>query len=161
MQQKPAFLNSDRARVGRCGGVHYGWQTSEHKLTTIKYRPATFLLVPKVYRWYNFHLLDRALQILLQQGLVRMASSWGRIASTRALCRWPCHGKKNTEHDKCNVTHTEWCTKMMLHTNLGVEKGSVNDIVGIRVLQQLLKVRPTEQEQFMYYDSFGIVREKL
>jgi hypothetical protein len=50
---------------------------------------------------------------------------------------------------------------MMLHTNLGVEKGSVNDIVGIRVLEQLLKVRPTEQEQFMYYDSFGIVREKL
>ena len=46
-------------------------------------------------------------------------------------------------------------------TNLGVEKGSVNDIVGIRVLQQLLKVRPAEQEQFMYYDSFGIVREKL
>jgi hypothetical protein len=50
---------------------------------------------------------------------------------------------------------------MILHTNLGVEKGSVNDIVGIRVLQQLLKVRPAEQEQFMYYDSFGIVREKL
>ena len=38
---------TDRARVGRCGGVHYGWQTSEHKLTTIKYTPATFLLVPK------------------------------------------------------------------------------------------------------------------
>jgi len=73
----------------------------------------------------------------------------------------PAMETKNNEHDKCNVAHTEWCTKMILHTNLGVEKGSVNDIVGIRVLQQLLKVRPAEQEQFMYYDSFGIVREKL
>ena len=41
----------------------------------------------------------------------------------------------------------------------GVEKGSVDDVVGVRVLQQLLKMRPIEQ--FTHYDSFGIIWENL
>lgn len=50
---------------------------------------------------------------------------------------------------------------MILHTNPGVVKGGVNDIVCVRICHQLFEMRPSEQEEFMHYDSFGIVWEEL
>ena len=93
--QNPPFEDPDEARVGRRGQVNYGEQLVN--INWQQWNTGSLLGTTGIQVVHLSHLLERALEILLQQGLVRMASSWGRIASTRASWRWPCHGGKKCE----------------------------------------------------------------
>lgn len=96
------------------------------------------------------------MKILLQYGLWRKIV-WGLTASTSAAWRGPWKwSKKIRIYEKESIiNHFERSWLL----NLGHWKSRLNDIVGIRVLQQLFKVRNWEQFLDDFLSALFIVLE--